>query len=55
MKPFLWIFPFAWGCHHGQLNRPSTIEKRRYQACWAWGQEREGFVGCDALSKVKRR
>jgi len=34
------MLPFALGCHHGQLSRPSTIEKRMYQVYLACGQER---------------
>jgi len=39
MKFLLWIFQFAFGCHHRQLSRVLTIEKRTYQVCLGCGQE----------------
>jgi hypothetical protein len=40
MKPaVLWIFQFAFGCHHSQMSRVFTIEKRTYQVCFKCGQE----------------
>jgi hypothetical protein len=41
MKVLLWIFRFAFGCHHGRLSRVLTIKKRTYQACLECGQEFE--------------
>jgi hypothetical protein len=39
MKPLLWTFRLAFGCRHGQLTRPFTINKRTYQVCIECGQE----------------
>ena len=39
MRLLLWIFQFAFGCHHGQLSRVLTIKKRMYQVCLECGQE----------------
>ncbi len=39
MKPLLWTFRLAFGCRHGQLSRPFTINKRTYQVCVECGQE----------------
>jgi hypothetical protein len=41
MKPLLWIFQFAFGCHHSQLSGVFTIKKRTYQVCLECGQEFE--------------
>ena len=39
MKLLLWVFQFAFGCHHRQLRRVLTIKKRTYQVCLECGQE----------------
>jgi hypothetical protein len=39
MKVLLWILQFAFCCHHRQLSRVLTIEKRTYQVCLECGQE----------------
>jgi hypothetical protein len=40
MKPaVLWIFQFAFGCHHSQMSRVFTIKKRSYQVCCDCGDE----------------
>ena len=39
MTLLLWIFRFAFGCHHSKLSRILTIEKRTYQVCIECGQE----------------
>jgi hypothetical protein len=41
MNPLLWIFQFAFGCHHSQLSGAFTIKKRTYQVCLECGQEFE--------------
>jgi hypothetical protein len=41
MKRLLWIFQFAFGCHHSQLSGVFTIKKRTYQVCLECGQEFE--------------
>ena len=41
MKLLLWIFQFAFGCHHSQLSGVFTIKKRTYQVCLECGQEFE--------------
>ena len=41
MKLLAGIFQFAFGCHHSQLSRVFTIEKRTYQVCLECGQEFE--------------
>jgi hypothetical protein len=38
MNPLLWIFQFAFGCHH-QLSRVFTIRRRTYQVCIRCGRE----------------
>ena len=40
MKPLLWAFEFAFGCHH-QLSGVFTIQKRTYRVCLVCGQEVE--------------
>jgi hypothetical protein len=40
MKPLLWAFQFAFGCHH-QLSGVFTIQKRTYRVCLECGQEVE--------------
>lgn len=39
MKLLLWMFQFAFGCHHGHLSRIFTIERRTYQVCLECGQK----------------
>ena len=39
MKFLLWIFRFAFGCHHSQMSRVFTIRKRTYRVCFECGQE----------------
>ncbi|MGC2195509.1 MAG: hypothetical protein WA628_12600 [Terriglobales bacterium] len=39
MKLLLWIFQFAFGCHHNKLSSIVTIKKRTYQVCLECGQE----------------
>jgi hypothetical protein len=39
MNPLLWIFQFAFGCHHGHLSRVFTIKKRTYKVCLDCGEE----------------
>jgi hypothetical protein len=42
MKLLLSIFRFAFGaCHHSQMSRVFTINKRAYQVCFECGQEFE--------------
>jgi hypothetical protein len=41
MKPLVWAFQFAFGCHHGQLSRVFTIKKRTYKVCVDCGREFE--------------
>ncbi len=42
MKRLLWISQFALGrCHHSQLSRVFTIQKRTYQVCLDCAQEFE--------------
>lgn len=41
MKPLLLIFRFVFGCHHRQLSRVFTINKRTYQVCIKCGQQGE--------------
>jgi hypothetical protein len=41
MKPLRWFFRFALECHHDQLSRVFTIEKRTYQVCLECGKECE--------------
>jgi RNA polymerase-binding transcription factor DksA len=35
----LWVFQFAFGCHHNKLSSVLTIKKRTYQVCIECGQE----------------
>jgi len=39
MRLLLWIFEFAFGCHHYKLSSIVTIKKRTYQVCLECGQE----------------
>ncbi len=39
MEALLWIFRFAFGCHHNRLSGVFTIKKRTYQVCLECGQE----------------
>ena len=39
MTLLLWIFQFAFGCHHRKLSGVVTIKKRTYQVCIECGQE----------------
>jgi hypothetical protein len=39
MKGLLWIFWFAFGCHHRRLSGVFMIKKRTYQVCLECGQE----------------
>ena len=39
MKLLLWIFQFAFWCHHSQRSGVFTIKKRTYQVCLDCGQE----------------
>jgi hypothetical protein len=41
MKPLLWIFESAFGCHHSRMSRVFTIRKRTYQVCLECGRECE--------------
>ena len=41
MKPLLWMFRFVFVCHHSQLSRVFTIQKRTYQVCMKCGKEVE--------------
>ena len=41
MKPLVWIFQFAFGCHHKQMSRVFTIKRRTYQVCFKCGREFE--------------
>ena len=54
MKHLLWIFQFAFGCHHRQLSRVFTIKKRTYQVCVECGREFEYSWASDALRAVER-
>jgi len=40
MKRLLWVFQFAFGCHH-QLSGVFTIQKRTYRVCLECGEEVE--------------
>jgi hypothetical protein len=35
----IWIFQFAFGCHHDQLSRVFTIKQRTYKVCMECGEE----------------
>jgi hypothetical protein len=39
MNPLLWIFQFAFGCHHRHMSRVFTINKRTYRVCFDCGGE----------------
>jgi hypothetical protein len=39
MNPLLWIFQFAFGCHHRHLSRVFTIKLRMYRVCFDCGRE----------------
>jgi hypothetical protein len=39
MRALLWIFQFAFSCHHSRLSGVFTIERRTYQVCLECGQE----------------
>jgi hypothetical protein len=39
MNPLLWMFQFAFGCHHRHLSRIFTIKKRTYKVCFDCGTE----------------
>jgi hypothetical protein len=39
VRLLLWIFQFAFGCHHHKLSSIVTIKKRTYQVCLECGQE----------------
>jgi len=39
MRLLLWIFQFAFGCHHNKLSNIVTIKRRTYQVCLQCGQE----------------
>jgi hypothetical protein len=39
MNLLLWIFQFAFGCHHRHRNRVFTIKQRTYQVCFDCGRE----------------
>jgi hypothetical protein len=41
MTPLLWILHSAFGCHHRQMSRVFTINKRTYRVCFQCGQEFE--------------
>ncbi len=41
MKPLLWVFQFAFGCHH-QLSGVFTIQKRTYRVCLECGDDPVG-------------
>lgn len=48
MTVLLWIFRFAFGCHHSRLSGVFTIKKRTYQVCLECGQEFEySWHGCN--------
>jgi hypothetical protein len=49
MKPLLWAFQFAFGCHH-QLSGVFTIQKRTYRVCLECGQEVEYCRGRTAFN-----
>ena len=39
MRLLLWIYQFAFGCHHNKLGSVVTIKKRTYQVCLECGHE----------------
>jgi hypothetical protein len=39
MNPLRWISEFVLGCHHKQLSRVFTIQKRSYRVCLECGKE----------------
>ena len=41
MKLLRWLVEALFGCHHGDLSRVFTIEKRTYQVCLECGRELE--------------
>jgi len=41
MKALFGVFHFAFGCHHNQLSRVFTLNKRTYQVCFECGREFE--------------
>jgi hypothetical protein len=50
MKSLRWLFRFAFECHHDQLSRVFTIEKRTYRVCLQCGKECEYSWGRMHLS-----
>lgn len=39
MNLLLWIFQFAFGCHHRHMSRVFTIKHRTYRVCFDCGRE----------------
>jgi len=39
MRLLLWMYQFAFGCHHNKLGSVVTIKKRTYQVCLECGHE----------------
>jgi len=39
MNPLLWLFQFAFGCHHRHMSRVFTIKHRTYKVCFDCGHE----------------
>lgn len=39
MNTLIKIAQFAFECHHGELSRVFTIQKRTYRVCFQCGQE----------------
>jgi hypothetical protein len=37
MEKLMAIFDFVFGCHHGQLSRVFTIDRRTYRVCCGCG------------------
>jgi hypothetical protein len=51
-EPLLWIYEFAFGCHHGRLRNVFTIQKRTYHVPGVRA-EVAVFMGTDALRSIR--
>lgn len=51
----LWIFEFAFGCHHRHLSRVFTIKHRTYRVCFDCGKEFELPTVTSPLSIAVKR
>jgi hypothetical protein len=39
MNALLWLYQFAFGCHHRHMSRVFTIKHRTYRVCFDCGHE----------------